>query len=69
MDIQMPNMDGYKATRTIREFADRQKANIVIIANAFDEDKRNAYTAGMNGHISKPIIVDELMSILSAVLE
>lgn len=57
MDIQMPNMDGYKATQTIRKLSDTEKANISIIAmtaNAFDEDKRNAYRAGMNGHLANP---------------
>ena len=64
MDIQMPNMDGYRATQSIRRFADRQKADITIIAmtaNAFEEDKQNAYRSGMNGHLAKPIIVDELL--------
>lgn len=72
MDIQMPNMDGYKATKTIRKFADEKKAGITIIAmtaNAFDEDKRNAYKAGMNFHIAKPIKVDELMSALAGILK
>ena len=71
MDIQMPNMDGYKATQTIRSFADQKKAEIAIFAmtaNAFEEDKRNAYKAGMNGHIPKPIKVDELMSALAEIL-
>lgn len=72
MDIQMPNMDGYKATQTIRKIADENKAGIPIIAmtaNAFEEDKRNAYKAGMNGHLAKPIKVDELMSALAEVLK
>ena len=72
MDIQMPNMDGYKATQTIRKFADEKKAGITIVAmtaNAFDEDKKNAYEAGMNWHISKPIKVDELMAALKNILE
>lgn len=71
MDIQMPNMDGYKATQTIRKLSDPQKANITIVAmtaNAFDEDKKNAYKAGMNWHIAKPIKVDELMSALKEIL-
>ena len=58
MDVQMPHMDGYKATRAIRSFADKAKAAIPIVAmtaNAFEEDKRNAFAAGMNGHIAKPI--------------
>ncbi|MGN0364850.1 MAG: PocR ligand-binding domain-containing protein [Suilimivivens sp.] len=72
MDIQMPNMDGYKATRTIRKFADKEKAGITIIAmtaNAFEEDKINAYKAGMNFHIAKPIKLDELMSALAEILK
>ena len=67
----MPNMDGYKATRTIRRLDDPEKAGITIVAmtaNAFDEDKKNAYRAGMNGHIAKPIKVDELMSALRRIL-
>lgn len=72
MDIQMPNMDGYKATKTIRKLSDEKKAGITIVAmtaNAFDEDKRNAYEAGMNWHISKPIKIDELMSALTEILK
>lgn len=71
MDIQMPNMNGYKATQTIRLFSDEQKANIPILAmtaNAFEEDKKNAYNAGMNGHIAKPINVGELMKELASIL-
>lgn len=72
MDIQMPNMDGYKATQTIRKLSDPQKAGITIVAmtaNAFEEDKRNAYEAGMNWHISKPIKIDELMLALTDILK
>ena len=72
MDIQMPNMDGYKATQVIRRFEDKAKANIPIIAmtaNAFDEDKRNAFNAGMNGHIAKPINVAEVEQTLCAILQ
>ncbi|MGN0650311.1 MAG: ATP-binding protein [Oscillospiraceae bacterium] len=71
MDIQMPNMDGYKATQTIRLFSDKQKAEIPIIAmtaNAFEEDKKNAFKAGMNGHIAKPINVNELLATLASVI-
>ena len=67
MDIQMPKMNGYKATQTIRHLLDEDKACIPIIAmtaNAFEEDKREAIAAGMNGHIAKPIDVNELMAIL-----
>ncbi len=70
MDIQMPNMDGYKATQTIRRFSDKKKADIPIIAmtaNAFEEDKKNAYESGMNGHIAKPINIGKLMSTLSEI--
>lgn len=68
MDIQMPNMNGYEATRTIRMLQDSEKANIPILAmtaNAFEEDKREAYRCGMNGHIAKPINVRELMKELA----
>ena len=71
MDIQMPKMDGYKATQAIRRLPDREKACIPIIAmtaNAFEEDKREALAAGMNGHIAKPIQVDKLLSTLSEVI-
>ena len=71
MDIQMPKMDGYKATQAIRRLPDRAKAGIPIIAmtaNAFEEDKRDAFAAGMNGHIAKPIQVDKLLSTLSEVI-
>ena len=65
MDIQMPNMDGYKATQCIRHLNDKKKAKIPIIAmtaNAFEEDKKRAIDAGMNGHIAKPIEIDKLVS-------
>ena len=71
MDIQMPKMDGYKATQTIRNLSDQEKACIPIIAmtaNAFEEDKRAAIAAGMNGHIAKPIQVDKLLSTLKTIL-
>lgn len=67
MDIQMPKMDGYKATQEIRHLPDKDKACIPIIAmtaSAFEEDKREAISSGMNGHIAKPIDVNELMAIL-----
>ena len=63
MDIQMPNMNGYEATRRIRQFENVKKASIPILAmtaNAFEEDKKMAIDAGMNGHISKPIDVSVL---------
>lgn len=71
MDIQMPNMDGYQATRAIRALADKEKANIPIIAmtaNAFEEDRSKAVNVGMNGHIAKPIDVTELLRELAKVL-
>ena len=71
MDIQMPKMDGYKATQAIRSLPDKAKACIPIIAmtaNAFVEDKRDAIAAGMNGHIAKPIQVDKLLSMLVEVI-
>ena len=72
MDIQMPKMDGYKATQAIRHLPDKDKAGIPIIAmtaNAFEEDKRDAMAAGMNAHISKPIQVDKLLSILAEIMQ
>ena len=71
MDIQMPKMDGYKATQAIRHLPDKDKACIPIVAmtaNAFEEDKRDAVAAGMNGHIAKPIQIDKLLSMLAEVL-
>ncbi len=71
MDIQMPNMDGYKATQAIRRLPDSKKANIPIVAmtaNAFDEDRKMAFTMGMNGHISKPIEIETLRNMLWNVL-
>ena len=70
MDIQMPNMDGYKATQTIRRLADEKKACISIIAmtaNAFEEDRKKAFEKGMNGHIAKPVDAEKVKkTILSA---
>ena len=64
MDIQMPKMNGYKATQAIRRLPDKDKACIPIIAmtaNAFAEDKRKTMEAGMDAHLSKPLNVQELM--------
>jgi len=72
MDIQMPNMDGYKATTIIRRMQNLSHKNIPIIAmtaNAFEEDKQNALAAGMNDHIAKPINVNQLMSKLGEILK
>ena len=67
MDIQMPNMDGYKATKYIRRLQDIKKAEIPIIAmtaNAFEEDKKKAFAAGMSGHIGKPVDMKLLEKVL-----
>ena len=70
MDIQMPKMDGYTATREIRTLNDPKCANIPIIAmtaNAFEEDREKAIKAGMNGHIAKPISADVILEKLSLI--
>ena len=72
MDIQMPKMDGYKATQTIRRLPDQGKANIPIIAmtaNAFEEDRKMALSKGMNDHLAKPIDVEKMEEILFMVLK
>ena len=72
MDIQMPNMDGYKAAQCIRHLDDKTKAEIPIIAmtaNAFAEDRKRAFDAGMNGHIAKPIDVEKLGAVILSVLK
>ena len=71
MDIQMPVMDGYTATRKIRSLENKAIAKIPIIAvsaNAFDEDRQTSLEAGMNGHLAKPIVVDELLEVLGGIL-
>ena len=71
MDIQMPNMDGYQATREIRSLDDRDLANIPIVAmtaNAFEEDVQNALEAGMNAHIAKPLDIPLLLATLQQIL-
>jgi len=71
MDVQMPVMDGYEATRTIRKLENQRLASIPIIAmtaNAFEEDRQEALKSGMNGHIAKPIDVEALFDILEKVL-
>ena len=71
MDIQMPNMDGYEATKCIRHLQDIKKARIPIIAmtaNAFAEDRKRAFDAGMNGHIAKPIDIEKLGAVILSVL-
>jgi signal transduction histidine kinase/DNA-binding response OmpR family regulator len=70
MDIQMPKMDGYTATKEIRTLRNNTKANIPIVAmtaNAFEEDKRKSLEAGMNGHIAKPISIDEIAKVLDRI--
>ena len=72
MDVQMPNMDGYEATKIIRKLPDSKKAGIPIVAmtaNAFDEDKKQAFAAGMNGHIAKPIDTEKIQNVLSEVIK
>lgn len=72
MDIQMPKMDGYTATREIRTLSSSKKANIPIVAmtaNAFEEDRQKAFKAGMNAHIAKPIDVNILMGTLDKVFK
>ncbi len=71
MDVQMPRMNGYQATRAIRALPDPALANIPIVAmtaNAFDEDKQAAMDAGMNDHVSKPINVEHLMGVIETIL-
>ena len=71
MDIQMPNMDGYRTTEEIRSLPDK-RAQIPIVAmtaNVFDEDKKKAYEAGMNGYIAKPIDTKAIFSTLGEILQ
>ena len=70
LDIQMPHMDGYEATKVIRALND-PRSHIPIIAmtaNAFEEDRQRAFEAGMDGHIAKPISINVLFSTLDEVL-
>lgn len=71
MDVQMPKMNGYEATKKIRSLEDSVRANIPIVAmtaNAFDEDKKDAFDAGMNAHLSKPIDISALSKTLKKFL-
>ncbi len=71
MDIQMPIMDGYEASKRIRALENKALASIPIIAmtaNAFEEDKANAFAAGMNGHLAKPINIEEMFALLERIL-
>ncbi len=72
MDVQMPKMDGYTATREIRTLKNNRKANIPIVAmtaNAFDEDRQKSFEAGMNGHIAKPIDVETIIKTLDGIFQ
>ena len=71
MDIQMPKMDGYMITREIRTLKNNKKANIPIVAmtaNAFEEDRKKAFDAGMDGHIAKPIDIEKMEKVIHRVL-
>lgn len=71
MDVQMPNMDGYTATQRIRDLDD-SRAEIPIIAmtaNAYDEDRRKAQEAGMDGFLAKPLDVDEMMRLMAQIIK
>lgn len=71
MDVQMPVMNGYEATRMIRDLENKQIASIPILAmtaNAFEEDKKTAVECGMNGHLAKPINIKKLLETLDAIL-
>ena len=72
MDIQMPNMDGYQATKEIRALSDPVKSAIPIVAmtaNAFKEDIEQALSVGMDGHIAKPVDVKVMMDTLAEVMQ
>ena len=71
MDVQMPEMNGYEATRAIRTLENKALASLPVLAmtaNAFEEDKQEALRSGMNGHIAKPIDMKTLMEMLDEVL-
>ena len=71
MDVQMPIMDGYEASKHIRAIEGRAISSVPIIAmtaNAFEEDKANAFAAGMNGHLAKPIDIDKMFALLEELL-
>ena len=71
MDVRMPVMDGYGATREIRSLEDPALASVPILAmtaNAFEEDRQEALASGMNGHLSKPIDVEMLFDTLDKIL-
>ena len=71
MDVQMPVMDGYEATKEIRSLKNRKLSSVPILAmtaNAFEEDRQAALQCGMNGHIAKPINIEKLIETLDKVL-
>ena len=72
MDVQMPIMNGYEATRKIRALDNKEIANVPILAmtaNAFDEDKQEALRSGMNGHLAKPFDINNLLETLDSIIE
>ncbi len=72
MDIQMPIMNGYEAAKKIRALNNPEKAAIPIIAmtaNAFEKDREKSYEAGMNGHLAKPVSVENLMNMIRKVVK
>lgn len=72
LDIQMPKLNGYETAKAIRNLSDEKKASLPILAmtaNAFEEDKQNAFAAGMNGHVAKPIDQEQLLTELKKVLQ
>ncbi len=68
MDIQMPRMNGYDATKAIRKF-NKDIPIIAMTANAFEEDRQNALSAGMNAHVAKPIDIQKLMETISSIIK
>ena len=71
LDVMMPVLDGYGAARAIRALPEKELNTLPIVAmtaNAFEEDKRKALEAGMNGHLGKPIEIDKLMETLKSIL-
>lgn len=72
MDVRMPVLDGYEATKIIRKFDKKELAEVPIIAmtaNAFEEDRQEALRCGMNGHLAKPIDVEALFNTLDKILK
>ena len=72
MDIQMPIMDGYEATKAIRDLDNRMLANVPIVAmtaNAFGEERKKAFACGMNGYVTKPIDINVLFETLKQIIE